>query len=101
MQTTMVWVVCWRRRGCIPTLPIVGPLHTGGGRPPAAFYLSHVRGRGGWVWTPKPERARAFRSRSGAERARVDANAVTSSAVCCVAAHTLQAHLLNANGKDE
>ena len=100
MSSRMVWVVCWRRRGVLPTLPVIGSLHTQGGRPPEAWYLSHLRGRGGWAWTSKADRAKAFYSRADAERARADAGAARSAAVCCVSPETLHAAKLNVDGKE-
>lgn len=96
MTRDLVWVVCWRRRG--PVLPIVGPPPPPQGKLPLAWYLSYQRGRGGWVWTPRPTQARWFSTRADAERARNDANAVRTAAVCCVARHTLER--LDPSGKD-
>lgn len=94
MQTAMVWVVCWRRRGQIPTLPIVGPLHTGGGRPPAAWgSVPHPR-QGGVGVDGEASGPGCSAAWSDAERARADANAVIL-AVRCVAAHAMTHHLLD------
>lgn len=100
MTHDLTWVVCWRRRG--PVLPIVGPpppVDPVKGKPPVAWYLGYQRGRGGWVWTARPTQARRLSTRADAERARADAGATRTAAVCCVARHTLEQ--LNTNGKDE